>query len=254
MNIWKEYFLYSVDNTSLAAGSGAAYTETNIKIDTDADFELIKRSHVVTDNQILVKFKDDTEGRFYQVTGLDLLSISGDHSNNSLINFFLPYILPQPIIIKAATTYTTELSDYSGSTNSIRLTLHGSKIRTGKAPWNFPVRKKVSFDYNANITVGANQTVVHNIPINIDSHFIVKKITGKRTGSALITVKDTATEKSWMNTPIHINNFLGSGQYPNNLPSPRFIYRGTNISIQVQDLSGSSNTIRINFSGEKLFE
>jgi hypothetical protein len=260
INAWKEYYIYNIENTSLAAGTGVTFTDTTIRTDTDADFELIRRSHVATNSRILVQFKDDAYGRLYQNSALDLRDISGapvsDITVGSAVQHkgILPFTLPRPILIRAATTYTASLSDASGLANSLRMSLHGAKIRPGKAPWNEPWRARPEFDYTTGaVTIAANQTSSVNISINIDAHFLIHKITSTRGGNALITVKDGATDRQWMNTAVHIDNFAGNGHFPNILPAPRFIYKGSVINVTIQDLSGASNTIRLNFHGEKLF-
>jgi hypothetical protein len=91
------------------------------------------------------------------------------------------------------------------------------------------------------------------VNINIDSHFLIRRLTATRTGAALVTIKDAATERQWMNTSIHIDNVFGNGMFPNVLPAPRFIWRGSVINITAQDLSGASNRLILTFSGEKLY-
>lgn len=258
---YKEYYIYNIENTSLAAGTGAAFVDTTIRTDTDADFELIKRTHVATDGRILAQFKDDAYGRNYQNSALDLRTISGGRVSDITVGAingdaggFLPFVLPRPILIKGGTTYTASLSDFSGVANSVRVSMHGAKIRTGQAPWNQPWRARPSFDYTTGRSaIAANGTVTLNIPINIDSHFLIHKITAVHTGGALVTVKDQAVDRQWMNTAVHIDNFGGNAHFPNILPAPRFIYKGSVINITVQDLSGAANTVQITFHGEKLF-
>jgi hypothetical protein len=257
---WKEYYIYNIENTSITGGSGTAFTDTTIRTDTDADFELIKRTHVATDSRILIKFNDDAYGRNYQNAELDLRDISGgavsDITAGSTVQHkgFLPYVLPRPVLVRASTSYTTSLSDFSGLANSLRLALHGAKVRPGRAPWEENWRARPAFDYTTGkVTVSASATVSVNITINIDAHFLVHKITATRDGNALVTVKDGATDRQWMNVATHLDNFAGSAQFPNILPAPRFIYKGSVINVTIQDLSAASNAIRINFHGEKLF-
>ena len=177
----------------------------------------------------------------------------GIHPNN-----FLPYILTTPFLIRASTNFTASFADFSGSTNSIRQTFHGAKLRKGKAPWDEQWKATPYFDYATTLSVAANSTAPANLSINIDSHFLVKRLTATRTGPALITLKDSATDRQWMNQPVHIDNLFGNAQYPNILPAPRFIYRGSVINITAQDLGflpagTSTNTITLTFSGEKLY-
>jgi len=257
---WKEYFVYNLDATSLTASLGTLFEETVIRMDSDADFEAMKFHHIATDSRIFVRLKDDAYGRQLQNTGLDLRSISGTilfasgvvdvgvHPNN-----FLPAIFPRPFLVRAATTLTADFADFSGAANSVRLSVHGAKLRTGKAPWDEKWKATPPFLYGGGAVLAADGASSFNISVNIDSHFLCRKITATRDGAALINITDTATDRAWMDRPMHIDNFAGNGQFPNILSAPRFVYRGSVINVTVSDLSGLPNTIRIVFHGEKLF-
>lgn len=264
---WKEYYIYNLENLSLTAGPGAGAggvpVPTSIRTDSDADFEMMKRTHIATDSRIFVEYRDDAYGRFLQSGQIDLRTISGTplfttaaglvgiHPNN-----FLPYILTRPFLIRGSTNFTANFADFSGATNSIRQALHGAKLRTGRAPWDAKWQATPYFDYTippGELSMAADASAVFNLNINIDSHFLIRRITATRTGAALITVKDGSTGRQWMNTPVHIDNFAGNSQFPNILPAPRFVRRGSVVNITVQDLSSAANEIRLVFSGEKLY-
>lgn len=259
---WKEYYCYSFENTSLASGSAASpvFADTTIRTDSDSDYEVMKRTHIATDSRIFVRYQDDAYGRFLQNRQLDLRAVSGTilfttgvvdvgiHPNN-----FLPYILTRPFPIRAATNFTCQFADFSGAANSIRHTFHGAKLRTDKAPWDKRWNAMAFFDYAVEISMDANGSGIGNLAINIDSHFLVRRLTATRTGAALITIKDGAADRQWMDKPVHIDNLFGNSQFPNILPAPRFVYRGSVINITATDLSGASNTLRLVFSGDKLF-
>lgn len=258
---WKEYYIYNFENLNLAAGNGTVFSDTVVRFDSDADFELIKRHHIATDSRILVKFQDDAYGRQFQNTALDLRGVSGTilfasgvvdigiHPNN-----FMPYILPRPYLIRAGATYTVSFADFSGVANAVRLAFHGAKLRVGIAPWAQQWKAKPPYTYSTGaISIGANQSASININIQIDSHFLVEKLTAIRTGPALITLKDSGIGRQWMNSPIHIDNVFGNSQFPNILPAPRLVQRGSSLNITIQNLMNSTNTITLMFDGLKLF-
>jgi hypothetical protein len=264
---WKEYYVVDFSNTSLTAGAAnglpgvQAFTDVVTRFDSDADFELMKRSHIALDSRIYVAYKDDSYGRFMQNAPLDLRAVSGTILYTSGVvdvgmtpNNFMPYILTRPTLIRAATTFTASFADFSGSTNSIRQAFHGAKLRQGKAPWDEqPWKATPYFDYTATVELAAGGTGLANISINIDSHFLVRRMTATRTGPALVSIRDGATERQWSNASIHIDNMFGNAQFPNILPAPRFIWKGSVINITAQDLSNAANTIKFVLSGEKLF-
>lgn len=261
---WKEYYIYSANFTSLAAGSGSSFTDLEIRIDTDAEFEFIKTIFQPVTARARVRYKDDSSGRFLMKGEPDIRTIGGTRFNSfapstpRLSPGFIPFIWPIPYIISAATTLTVSAADFSGLSYDFRISFHGSKIRPQQAPWAKKYKAVVPYVYkisNTNtVTLAANGTASVSIPTDIDAHFVVRKIVGSRTGPALVTVKDGARDRQWMDVGVHIDNFIGNGMFPNILPSPRFIYKGSIINTTIQDLSGASNEIEINYIGEKLYE
>lgn len=260
-NGWKEYYIYNFEDTALVAGTGVAFEDTVVRFDSDADFEVIKRSHIATDSRIRVRFKDDAYGREFNNTSMDLRGVSGTILFTTGVvdvgispNNFIPYIIPRPYLIRAGATYTTSFADFSGVANSIRMAFHGAKLRVGQAPWDQDWKAKPPYTYSTGqIVIAANQSASVNINIQVDSHFLVEKITGVRTGPALITIKDSGIGRQWMNSSVHIDNLMGNSQFPNILPAPRLVQRGSSLNITIQDISGAQNTIEMIFDGLKLF-
>jgi hypothetical protein len=264
VNAYKEYYCYSWEDLALAAGSGTSFDDITVKMDSDADFEIIKRSHVATDNRIRVKYQDDSYGRQFQNLSLDLRGVSGTKLEATgvvdvgiSLNNFLPFHLAKPYLIRAGTTYTTSFADFSGVSNTIRMTGHGAKVRPGKAPWDQEWTAKPPYSYTTGqLTITAGNTASVQIPLQVDSHFLVTKITGTRSSGtpALVTIITGANGRQWMNTAVHFDNLVGNAQFPNNLPAPRLAERGSNITITIQNLSSTTTgTYEIILSGMKLF-
>lgn len=264
MNAYKEYFIYSFEDTALVAGTGVAFEDVTVKMDSDADFEIIKRIHVAIDNRIRVRYQDDSYGRQFQNASMDLRAISGTILEatgvvdiGQSLNNFMPYILPRPYLVRAGTTYTASYADFSGVANSIRESMHGAKIRQGKAPWDQAWAAKPPYDYTTGSNViAAGGTAIIQISIGIDAHFLVQKIVGTRTSQspALVTIRTGGNDRQWMDKAVHFDNLVGNGQFPNVLPAPRLIERGSTISITIQNLSATvAGTYEIVLSGLKLF-
>lgn len=266
LNAYKEYYMYSWEALSLTGGSGTIFTDVTVKMDSDADFEVIKRIHDATDDRIRVKYQDDSYGRQFQngTTGLDLRGVSGTVLEatgvvdiGESLNSFIPFILPRPYLIRAGTTYTASYADFSGATNSIRQTFHGAKIRPGKAPWDARWTAKPPFDYTTGSTsIAAGQTASIQISIQVDAHFLVQKIVGARASGApaLVTISTRGNDRQWMDKAVSFDNLVGNGQFPNILPAPRLAERGSTISITIQNLSSvNTGTYEIILSGLKLF-
>ena len=45
---YKEYYVYSFEDLALAASTGVAFDDVTVKMDSDADFEIMKRSFIAT--------------------------------------------------------------------------------------------------------------------------------------------------------------------------------------------------------------
>jgi hypothetical protein len=264
VNAYKEYFCYSFEDLSLTAGTGVTFEDVTVKMDSDADFEIIKRHHVSIDNRIRVKYQDDSYGRQFQNASMDLRAISGAVLEatgvvdiGQSLNNFMPYILPRPYLIRAGTTYTASYADASGVTNSVRETFHGAKIRQGKAPWDQEWSAKPPYDYTTGSQViTAGNTASLSINIGIDAHFLVQKIVGVRTSlsPAVVSIRTGGNDRTWMDKAVHFDNLVGNAQFPNILPAPRLAERGSSIQITIQNLSATvAGTYEIIFSGLKLF-
>lgn len=263
VNAYKEYFIYSFENTGLPAGAGTVFQDVTVKMDSDADFEICKRHHIATDDRIRVKYQDDSYGRQFQNTSMDLRAVSGTILQASgvvdigqSLNNFSPYILARPYLIRAGTTYTSSYADFSGAANSIRESFHGAKIRQGKAPWDAEWEAMPPYDYTTGsqvITAGNTASIAINI--GIDAHFLVKKLVGTRTSQspALVTIRTGGNDRVWMDKAVHFDNLVGNAQFPNVFPAPRLCERGSSIQITIQNIGAVQGTYEIVFSGLKLF-
>mgnify|MGYP001584493629 FL=1 len=264
VNAYKEYFIYSFENTALSLGTGVAFSPVTVKMDSDADFEIMKRSHIAIDDRIRVQYQDDSYGRQFQNLSMDLRAISGTILQTTgvvdigqSLNNFMPYILPRPYLVRAGTTYTSSYADFSGVANSIRESFHGAKIRQGKAPWDQEWSAIPPYDYTSGSNVStAGNTASLSISVGIDAHFLVQKIVGVRSSGApaLVTIRTGGNDRQWMDKAVHFDNLVGNAQFPNVLPAPRLVERGSTISITIQNLSSVfSGTYEIVLSGLKLF-
>jgi hypothetical protein len=255
---WKEYYVYDVTQV-LTPGTGTQAANQNLlRTDSDADFELTKLTYVANFDQINVQMRDDSSGRYLIQYPIDIKDLAG---RNTLAmgqsNSFLPFILPMPYVISAASNFTTYAQDYSNQANTLRLALQGGKIRKGTAPWDYKWRAQIPFwapFTQGAVTVSPLGTATQNLETDIDAHFLIQKILAIRTGDALVNIYDNSRGQSWMNNNIHIDNVAGNGAFPNVLPAPRFIQRGAVLTVNITNLTNANNTINFVFVGKKLYE
>lgn len=280
---WKEFFVYTADfvgAAALAAGvanadptaAGMSFQAFPIKIQSDADFEWLKTVYLFTDPRVYARFQDDTAGRFLHRSSLDLRAAAGFGISFASIvanlesTAFLPFIEPEPYTIAAASVFTVYGADFSGALNTVRLSLHGNKVRPGWAPWERDAagqvrrfRARVPFKIvmppdGTPMAITANATVPLSAPIDLEADYLVERITAIHTGSALVTLQDgPGRDRLWSDRPVDISVIAGDGRFPNILPSPRFVYRGSSIQAQVQDTSAATNRVKFIFSGVKLY-
>ena len=263
MDVWKEYYVYSAEWLPLAAGTGSSYTDVEVRIDTDAAFEFVKTMFQPITSRFRVRYRDDSIGKMLMKGEQDIRTIGGTTifsmaPGGPTAPGFLPFLWPKPYLISGATTLTVSAADFSGLAVNTRLSFHGSKVRSGKAPWERKWARIEPYIYSISssntLTLAANGTASASIATDSDAPFLVHKIVGARTGPALVTIKDGARDRQWMNIAVHFDNLVGNGHFPNVLPSPRWIEKKAVIAVTIQDLSGAANTIELNFVGVKLHE
>lgn len=256
--MYKEYFINTFTQALTAQSAGTLVDSNPMRIDSDADFEFNKTTFVATNDRINVRYRDDSAGRYLTKEPLDVKMIAGRNTlPMGLSNSFIPFIWPRPYVISAGTTFTVEMGDFSNLANTLYLAFHGAKVRPGVAPWERRFRATVPFVYSfqgGSTSVAANATQNVTISTDIDSHFIVQKITAIRTGDALVSVNEGSRGREWSNTAIHIDNLCGNGAFPNILLANRFIYKGSILSFNIQNLLGIANVINIAVAGVKLYE
>lgn len=265
---YKSYFVYSAEFLPLAAGTANArptalpFATVSIRIHSDSNFELVKTMAVATDERVYLRIRDETAGRFLQRGTPMLREWAGIADLLGTAPFqaprHQPYIWEPPYVIAGSAVLAVDAAEASGADNTIRVSFHGSKVRPGRAPWDRPYRYRLPYILrlppdDQDPEIAANATLNFAAPIDNEADFLVHRIVGTREGAALITLGDPS-DRVWMDRPVHSDNLLGSGGWPNILPSPRFIPRGFAVFGSLQNLTGATNRVRIMLLGEKLYE
>lgn len=266
--MWGEYYMYSVKFAALTAGNaGLIFVDSEIRIDSDADFNFVKTMYWTTNDipEIKVRYRDDSTGRYLFKNATRLRNIAGrsEPVDNSGSMDFRPFIWPVPYNIRRATTFLIQLAnEHALLAPDVYITFHGSKVWPGVAPWK-EQGLKMPYSYSPGrsastlpegiVQIPASGSINATISVDKDSDFIVNKITGSAQGDALVTIQEMGRDRQWMNTATHIRNIIGGGWSPNVLPSPRFLPAGSVVSVNLQDLSGATNNIELNLIGVKLF-
>lgn len=259
--VYEEYFLYGVDYLPLSGASGTVFTEFQVRIQRDSVFKLRAVNYRATDARILWRTRDDATGEYFQKGSPDMRAtcgrpLTGDFSMVGAYNDFLPFILPTPRRIQPSTNITVEASDFSGADNTVRIALHGGKVKDGAPPWAKKYKRVKDITYELDVgTVGANATLPAVLTTDTDSDFLIEGLTASRAGQATIFISEGTRGRDWMDRYIHLDLVFGRSMFPNLLlkKTPRFIERGRNISVSVTDISGAANRVRLYFIGQKLY-
>lgn len=267
--MWGEYFIYGTTFTAaqLPVGTGNNFTDSELRIDSDADFAFCKTTYETTNDNadILVRYRDDSTGRYLTKNANVLRTVAGRglSLDNSGSFDFRPFIWPEPYYIRKSTSFMIQAANSNAIiAPTLYLTFHGYKVRPGLAPWKvkglrmpyvYSMARNVVANPEGVVTVAANQTITAILSFDKDSDFMVSKLTGGSTGGCLVTIQEMGRDRQWMNTGIHIHNLVGGGASPNILPQPRFIPKGATITISIQDISGAANNVILNMIGTKIY-
>lgn len=250
-----EYFVYEAVQT-LAAGTGVTFSSLPTKIDAENDFVFNKTTYTATNDRIKIKLKDGSLGRYLWRESLDIKSIAGRNTlPMGMSNSHMPFIWPAPYRITAGAEVTLESADASSATNTFRLAFHGAKMMKGNPPWQSGNFLHIPFVYSLSggpVTVTASSTATARIETDNDTSFLIQKITGIRTGAATVQITEGGRGRAWSNIPVHIDNLLGNGAFPNVLSAYRYLHPGTPLLCQLTDTSGAVNVIDICLIGTKL--
>lgn len=262
---WEQYFVYGMSNTAIAALG--AVIDTSIKLDGDYNFNLWKLCYQATSGNLLFMLKDDT-GEYF-TNGLSTI--------RSLASNFIgtPFIFSEPKRFMAGTEVTMSAADLSGFANSLRLAMHGCKLKAGLAPWESASgRMKYyeqiqPFDYvpeppaggslDRRFTVPASGTMSVNILIKNDGPFLVKKLMGSISvpGALLVDIKEGGGaggggEDNWTSTSIPFELMFGNGQFPNYMYHYRYVDRLGVITVNLTNTQAVAVTGDVVFHGIKL--
>lgn len=258
--MFREHFTYNVEFLSLAGGAGTAFTDNTLAISSDADFEIKRTIHYATSNIANLKIQDLKTGRFLFKTQEDLRAISGTALSSITPQGFVPYNWPTPYKIDRNKQIRFSVADNSGSTNTIRMALHGEHLWDQNPYSGYdPTEKRAVMPmvYESPVLTTAaplNSKINGVLKIDDDADFICTKITGQVTGDGLVSmVTQSSMSMHWQNIPTDINNFIGNSQFPHILSSPRFIPRNSTVYMEFTNLTVSANSLTIQLHGFKRF-
>ncbi len=257
---FREHFIYNVEFLSIAGGSGTVFSDNTLTISDKSDFSFERTIHTATSDLANLKIQDLKTGRFLFKSQEDLRDVSGKALSGITTTGWVPYYWPNHLRADRLKQIKFSLADNSGSTNTVRIAFHGSRIlpQNPYAEYGYDPSEKretlIQTYQSAAITTAAplNSKAPGIIQTDSDADFICTKLTGIATGEGLVSIQ-TAGDNYWQNIPTDTNNLLGNSQFPMRLVTPRFIPKKSTIYIEFTNLTASPNTLTLTFHGYKRF-
>lgn len=188
------------------------------------------------------------------------LSNSALHAETFLGNGDYPFKLPYPLILDHSQQVEPEITDLSGSTNTIEFAFSGHRFF-----WDVHQRylDKINKDFDRNyinarpffytttadIQLTGNGTGKGLIKILDDADFLLHRITVKSDGIFRVRPVYNKTFEAWSNADIHSDNFGGNNLNYWDFEQPMLIERKKEVELNFTDLSGSTNNIYVTLTG-----
>lgn len=228
--MFKEFYAYTANFLPLAlgaVGSNNPFTDVEVRIDPDSDFEFVKTIHTATSNAFRLKYRDDTNGRQLMKASQDARAISGTSLNlaqqaNEIFSATLT-----PALVGANTT-AEQLFTVTGlvaGQTIVSVNKPTAQAGLGIVGWRVSAVNQIGITFSNNTGVGITPTAAEVYLIAV-------------TGGNYLTGQN-------------INGYTGSF-VPFVWPRPYIIAGATTFTVSAADNSGVANTIRMAFHGSKI--
>ena len=110
------------------------------------------------------------------------------------------------------------------------------------------------YTFTPSAALGPNQRSDFQMLIDADSDFLIEKVYSNEDGPFKIQILDTTTSYQWFSDRIRMENFFGDAEYPNELPTPIEVKRGTQLNLDIENLTAAPNNIELTFEGYRISE
>lgn len=119
-------------------------------------------------------------------------------------------------------------------------------------PQGIQIPDGLAFTYELGpVAVGANAVVTQQVQIQ-DSAFAWIFAVAVSTGIFSVLISDLSTKRPFSNQAVHRDNLFGTAQNPMPLLQPFIFSQKGGILVQITDLSGALNSVRLGFIGVEL--
>ncbi len=193
---------------------------------------------------------------------------------NTLIvgNAFRPFRLPEPYFFNVGDSQREiqiTVRNLTAVENTIRLVLYGRRFYHKEAPPEVAMEIVKKFDRGwrtysyflvpletdsqGDITaVGANATVTFTLESDDDADTSLQKLMADSTGAFTFQIRERSTNRTLGNGVIHNQNGWGTAEFPFLFADTYLLERKKQLLIEVTDISGNTNTVRLGAAGRRL--
>lgn len=190
----------------------------------------------------------------------ELLSNKPLHDATVIGTGNLPYPMPFPLLLRRSGSFVIDVSDLSGSANTIEVQLHGIALYNEKDAESIAQKwlGMIPYFYTTDSTFSLTTAdAVRNISLTNSHDFLWTQWTYSDTGSTnTIDIKLQATDGRTLHQPdlyIDLQAVTGGAQYPKKLEHPTPLYGGNTFSVTARDTAGA-NTLYLTFGGIALYK
>lgn len=190
----------------------------------------------------------------------ELLNNKPLHSSTVIGTGNLPYPLPFPVILRRSESFVIDVSDLSGSANTIEIQLHGIALYDEKETES--IKRKwlgmLPYFYTTDSTFTLTTAdTIKNISLVNSLDFLWTQWTYLDTGgTTTIDVKLQGTDGRTLHPSelyIDLQAIAGGAQYPKKLEHPTPFFGGNTFAVTARDTTGA-NTLYLTFGGIGLYK
>lgn len=190
-----------------------------------------------------------------------------------------PYVLPESIFIPAISALQVTFINRDNAIRKVEFVIGGIKYYVNAAPQkergelaNYQQRREATYAYfmttdEAVVLAADEEDADYFMTIPDDTDLEVFKLSAQATGAFRCSIKDaesdrTVTNGVKMHSSIlfggHITTALGGGVggsggvYPGRWPTTFLARRSSKIQVNIDDLTGAENTVKLVFGGRKI--
>ena len=116
-----------------------------------------------------------------------------------------------------------------------------------------PVRKKIYYSYVLDKTIASTgETKDVSMKISSAHDFVATHLCGTSTAGYTVQIQDSGSNKNWFDSKMNNTNLIGSAQYPNKLPKPKFLRGGSTVTFFLYGSGAGANEIQIVLQGYEM--